>query len=130
MDIEKTKRALNQEDWKRTQLRIPHEEYEKVMQFAEKNNVSLNTAILQFIEEGLKQQEKAISGRSIYFNDINCIEDYKNEPLHNQLERVEQKISNLFYENPQYQLINIETLSDGKKVRYWYSIPRSESFRN
>lgn len=48
MDIEKTKRALNQEDWKRTQLRIPLNEYKKVMQFAEKNNISLNTAILKF----------------------------------------------------------------------------------
>lgn len=85
---------------------------------------------MKFVEEGLKQQEQAISGRSIYFNEMNCIEDYENEPLHNQLERVEEKISDLLYRNPQYQIINIETMNDGKKVRYWYSIPRSESFRN
>lgn len=44
--------------------------------------------------------------------------------------RVERMISDIFYRNPQYQLINIETLNDWKKIRYWYSIPRGESFRD
>ena len=61
---------------------------------------------------------------------MNCIEDYPKEPLHERTARVERMISDVFYRNPQYQLINIETLNEGKKIRYWYSIPRSESFRD
>jgi len=123
-------RTLNQDDWKRTQLRMPQEQYEAVMRYAEKNNLSLNTAILELMDTGLKSKIEGKSGRSIYFMDYNCVEEYENEPLCKQVERIEQRISELFYRNPQYELINIETLNNGKKIRYWYSIPRSESARD
>lgn len=126
----KTGRAVTQDDWKRTQIRMPQDQYETLMHYAEQNNLSLNTAMIELIELGLKSKFEGKSGRSIYFNDLNCIEDYPKEPLHEQTARAEQMISDLFYRNPQYQLINIETLNDGKKIRYWYSIPRSESFRD
>lgn len=130
MSESKTGRAVSQDDWKRTQVRMPQEQYEVLMNYAENNNLSLNTAMLELIDLGFKAKVESKSGRSIYFNDINCIEDYPKEPLHERTARVEQMISNIFYKNPQYQLINIETLNDGKKIRYWYSIPRSESFRD
>lgn len=123
-------RTLNQDDWKRTQVRMPQEQYEALMNYAEKNNLSLNTAMLELMDLGLKSKIEGKSGRSIYFNDLNCVEDYPKEPLHERTARVEQIISRLFYEHPEYQLINIETLNDGKKIRYWYSIPRKESFRD
>ncbi|MEQ1324992.1 hypothetical protein [Acinetobacter soli] len=123
-------RTLNQDDWKRTQVRMPQEQYEALMNYAEKNNLSLNTAMLELMDLGLKSKIERKSGRSIYFNDLNCVEDYPKEPLHERTARVEQIISRLFYEHPEYQLINIETLNDGKKIRYWYSIPRTESFRD
>ncbi|NIE95568.1 hypothetical protein F3J02_03565 [Acinetobacter sp. Tr-809] len=126
----KTGRAVTQDDWKRTQIRMPQNQYESLMHYAEQNNLSLNTAMIELMELGLKSKFEGKSGRSIYFNDLNCIEDYPKEPLHEQTARAEQMISDLFYQNPQYQLINIETLNDGKKIRYWYSIPRSESFRD
>ncbi|EPF88210.1 hypothetical protein GCM10025882_27170 [Acinetobacter gyllenbergii] len=126
----KTGRAVTQDDWKRTQIRMPQDQYESLMHYAEQNNLSLNTAMIELMELGLKSKFEGKSGRSIYFNDLNCIEDYPKEPLHERTARAEQMISDLFYRNPQYQLINIETLNDGKKIRYWYSIPRSESFRD
>lgn len=126
----KTGRAVSQDDWKRTQVRMPQEQYEELMSYAEKNNLSLNTAMLELMDLGLKSKVEGKSGRSIYFNDLSCVEDYPKEPMHERTARVEKMISRLFYEHPEYQLINIETLNDGKKIRYWYSIPRSESFRD
>jgi len=93
------------------------------------NNRTMNGEIVNILEQALLNTN-ADSGRSIYFQDMNCIEDYPKEPLHERTARVERMISDVFYRNPQYQLINIETLNDGKKIRYWYSIPRSESFRD
>ncbi|MDO5541701.1 MAG: hypothetical protein Q4F77_00190 [Acinetobacter sp.] len=119
-----------QDDWKRTQIRIPVGLYEDVVQYAEKHNLSLNTAMLELMDLGLKSKEEGKSGRSIYFNDLNCVEDVRQVPLVKQQENLTAKISQLFSENPQYQLINIETLNNGEKIRYWYSIPRSESFRD
>ncbi|MHA3105391.1 hypothetical protein [Acinetobacter sp. ANC 3791] len=126
----KTGRAVSQDDWKRTQIRMPQEQYEAVMSYAEKNNLSLNTAMLELMDLGLKSKVEGKSGRSIYFNDLSCGEDYPKEPLHERTARVEQMISRIFYDHPEYQLINIETINDGKKIRYWYSIPRGESFRD
>lgn len=123
-------RTLNQDDWKRTQLRMPQEQYEAVMRYAEKNNLSLNTAILELMDTGLKSKIEGKSGRSMYFQDLNCVEDYESTPFVSQLELIAQRISEFFYSHPQYELINIETLNDGKKIRYWYSIPRGESFRD
>lgn len=127
--MEKT-RPLNQEDWKRTQVRMPQDQYDSILAYAEKNNLSLNTAMLELMDIGLQSKVAGKSGRAIYFNDLNCVEHYPKEPLHERTARVEQMISNIFYRNPQYQLINIETLNNGEKIRYWYSIPRSESFRD
>ena len=126
----KTGRAVTQDDWKRTQIRMPQDQYESLMNYAEQNNLSLNTAMIELMELGLKSKFEGKSGRSIYFNDLNCIEDYENEPLMERQVRCEKLISQVFYENPQYELINIETLNNGEKIRYWYSIPRSESFRD
>ena len=125
-------RVQNQDEWKRTQLRVPQDDYNKIVEYAELNKMSLNTAILNLIDIGLNTAAAKMktTGRSIYFQDMNCIEDYPKEPLHERTARVERMISDVFYRNPQYQLINIETLNDGKKIRYWYSIPRNESFRD
>lgn len=126
-------RIQNQDDWKRTQIRIPIALYEDVVQHAEQHNISLNYAMLELMDRGihsLSKKDGQKTGRSIYFNDINCVEDLKEMSLREQQEQATVIISDLFHRNPQYQLINIETLNDGKKIRYWYSIPRNESFRN
>ena len=47
-------RAVNQEGWKRTQVRMPQEQYKVIMDYAEQNNLSLNTAMLELMDKGLK----------------------------------------------------------------------------
>ncbi len=54
----KTGRAVNQDDWKRTQLRMPQEQYKAIMDYAKKNNLSLNTAINTTIDSGLEQLDR------------------------------------------------------------------------
>ena len=46
-------RTLNQEDWKRTQIRMPHEQYQTLVDYAEKNNLSLNSAVLELLDKAL-----------------------------------------------------------------------------
>ena len=46
-------RTLNQEDWKRTQIRMPQEQYQTVVDYAEKNNLSLNSAVLELLDKAL-----------------------------------------------------------------------------
>lgn len=49
-----------QDDWKRTQLRMPQEQYDEVTHYAEKNNFSLNTAILDLISKSLISIDKKL----------------------------------------------------------------------
>ncbi len=46
-------RTLNQEDWKRTQIRMPQEQYQTVVDYAEKTNLSLNSAVLELLDKAL-----------------------------------------------------------------------------
>ena len=48
----KTGRAVTQDDWKRTQIRMPQDQYESLMHYAEQNNLSLNTAMIELMELG------------------------------------------------------------------------------
>ncbi|HFF8856267.1 MULTISPECIES: hypothetical protein [Acinetobacter calcoaceticus/baumannii complex] len=52
----KTGRAVSQDDWKRTQVRMPQEQYQAIMEYAEKNNLSLNTAMIELMDKGLNGQ--------------------------------------------------------------------------
>ena len=56
-------RTLNQEDWKRTQIRMPQEQYQTVVDYAEKNNLSLNSAVLELLDKALD------SDRDVNVND-------------------------------------------------------------
>lgn len=49
-------RIQNQDEWKRTQIRIPQDQYQTIMEYAEKNNLSLNTAMLELMDKGLNGQ--------------------------------------------------------------------------
>lgn len=49
----KTGRAVSQDDWKRTQVRMPQDQYEAIMEYAEKNNISLNTSMIHLMDIGL-----------------------------------------------------------------------------
>lgn len=45
---------LNQDDWKRTQVRMPQEQYQSVVDYANDNKMSLNSAIIDLVDKGLK----------------------------------------------------------------------------
>lgn len=122
-----------QDDWKRTQIRIPIGLYEDVAQHAERHNLSLNYAMLELMDRGIHSispKNKNTDARSIYFGEFTCDDDIREVSLVKQQENITAVISDIFCKNPQYQLINIETLDNGEKIRYWYSIPKSESFRD
>lgn len=109
-------------------IRLPQELKAIIEDRSKANHRTMNGEIVNILESALSA--KSTSGRSIYFNDLNCVEDIREVPLVKQQENLIAQISDIFYRHPQYQLINIETLNDGKKIRYWYSIPRGESFRD
>lgn len=50
-------RPLNQEDWKRSQIRMPQEEYDRIIRYAELKKMSLNTAILALTDAALDIEE-------------------------------------------------------------------------
>lgn len=46
-------RHLNQDSWKRTQVRMPQDLYSELSNYAKENNLSLNSAMLALCEKGL-----------------------------------------------------------------------------
>ena len=54
-------RALTQDDWKRTQVRMPQDLYSDLMQYAEKNNISLNSAMIELMDKGLETAKTNMS---------------------------------------------------------------------
>ena len=57
--IEKT-RTQNQDDWKRTQIRIPQDQYDDIVAYAEEKDISLNTAMIELMDNGLKAAESRV----------------------------------------------------------------------
>lgn len=49
-----------QDDWKRTQIRIPLPFYEEIVAFSEQRNISINTAMLELMDRGIIQAESRI----------------------------------------------------------------------
>lgn len=107
-------------------LRVPQGLKEFLENEAKLNHRTINGEVVYRLQKSKNNN----SGRSIYFNDLNCVEDLKEISLREQQEKLMAMISKLFFDHPEYELINIETLNEGKKIRYWYSIPRGESFRD
>lgn len=52
MTIPKTGRMQNQDNWKRTQVRMPPEQYEVIAKYASDKDISLNTAMIELMELG------------------------------------------------------------------------------
>lgn len=49
----KTGRIVSQDDWKRTQVRMPQEQYESIADFANEQDISLNSAMIDLMDRGL-----------------------------------------------------------------------------
>ena len=46
-------RIRTQDDWKRTQVRMPQEQYEAIAEYAGENDLSLNSAMIELMDKGL-----------------------------------------------------------------------------
>lgn len=53
-----TGRMQNQDDWKRTQIRMPQDQYLAIANYAKQNNMSLNSAMIEIMEKGLSPQNE------------------------------------------------------------------------
>lgn len=84
---------------------MPQEQYDSLMSYTEKNNLSFNTAMIELMDIGLQSKVSGKSGRAVYFNDISCLEEYTKEPLHSQTQCVKQMISRIFYDNQNLNLL-------------------------
>ncbi|WEV48108.1 hypothetical protein OZX61_07365 [Acinetobacter sp. ESL0695] len=58
-------RPQNQDDWKRTQIRIPQNQYQEVLKYAEGEELSLNSALIDLIEKGLTIKNSSVSAEEI-----------------------------------------------------------------
>ncbi|WP_286400077.1 hypothetical protein [Acinetobacter thutiue] len=58
-------RTQNQDDWKRTQVRIPQDQYEDIVAYAESKDISLNTAMIELMDNGLKVVESRVDPADI-----------------------------------------------------------------
>lgn len=57
MSLTEKYRTLNQDDWKRTQLRMPQKLYKDIAIYANDNNMSLNTAMIDLISKSLTKTD-------------------------------------------------------------------------
>lgn len=69
----KTGRIISQDDWKRTQIRMPQELYDDLSNYAENRSISLNTAMITLMHKGLE-----ISGKSYSTNEVQHQKDLLN----------------------------------------------------
>lgn len=49
----KTGRVVSQNDWKRTQVRMPQEQYEAIVEYGAEHDLSLNSAMIELMDKGL-----------------------------------------------------------------------------
>lgn len=53
-------RIQNQDEWKRTQIRIPQDQYDDIVTYAENKDISLNTAMIELMDNGLKAADSRV----------------------------------------------------------------------
>lgn len=58
-------RTQNQDEWKRTQIRIPQDQYDDIVAYAENKEVSLNTAMIELMDNGLKAAESRVDPQDL-----------------------------------------------------------------
>lgn len=58
-------RTQNQDDWKRTQIRMPQEQYEDIAAYAENKDISLNTAMIELLDNALRVAQSRVDPEDI-----------------------------------------------------------------
>jgi len=80
------KRAITQDDWKRSQIRMPQDKYDEIMGYAKNNNLSFNSAVLELLDKALNSESQKRGG-------LNLIEEkddrlYRKE-IYNQIKELD-----------------------------------------
>ena len=60
--INSTELLQNQDTWKRSQVRLPNSLHQVVVQYANNQNMSLNTAIIHLLDIGLTSDTQRVEG--------------------------------------------------------------------
>lgn len=58
-------RTQNQDEWKRTQIRIPQDQYDDIVEYAENKEVSLNTAMIELMDNGLRASQSRVDPQDL-----------------------------------------------------------------
>ncbi len=143
-------RVRTQDDWKRTQVRMPQKLYQLIVNYGEKEDLSLNSAIIDLIENGLdiadmntsapniriyhlaNGQKRVIFGKLVNSFDI----DYTNENLTELKEDIEYCLDilcntgslkdKLMFLNKNVFVYqgghHLDVVNDGKKSLHWLTI--------
>ena len=136
-------RTLNQDDWKRTQIRMPQEQYQAIADYAQNLNLSLNSAMLELMEKGLSNQPfttiapsslpNSKSAKKYIFTEWRYTEEYNPQERleHNEKARMAASayLTRFFTQYPKHELIKLEMITslDHKNrevldgIRIWYT---------
>lgn len=60
-------RTLTQDDWKRTQIRLPQDLYLSTVEYAKDRDLSINSAMLELIDKALNNQSSDIKPKAHYY---------------------------------------------------------------
>ena len=71
-------RTLNQDNWKRTQVRLPQPLYDNVFEYAEKHGISLNQAMIELLDKGLLRKNTDLD---IIMIELQSIKEQLKKPL-------------------------------------------------
>ena len=71
-------RTLNQNNWKRTQVRLPQPLYDNVFEYAEKHGISLNQAMIELLDKGLLRKNTDLD---IIMIELQSIKEQLKKPL-------------------------------------------------
>lgn len=128
----KTGRVVSQDDWKRTQVRMPQILYEDIVEYASNNDMSLNHSMIFLMDMGLHREKP--KPYKIEFKDCrphpmdaNNQSQYLN-PY--QLLLASTKMASDFVNsNAEYKLIQLENILEPNRhgkdsligIRVWYS---------
>ena len=128
----KTGRVVSQDDWKRTQVRMPQTLYEDIVEYASNNDMSLNHSMIFLMDMGLHRAQP--KSYKIEFKDCRPHPmDTNNQGQYlnpYQILLASAKMASDFVSsNIEYKLIQLENIlepnRDGKNaligIRVWYS---------
>lgn len=113
-------RPLNQENWKRTQVRLPPELHDGIINFAARKDVSLNTAMLELFSVGLENfngNAKGYKLSSVLFQP----EEGTYESNKQMREKANFKANKFFENHEEYKPVNFQLVEDG--LMCWFLKP-------